>query len=93
MRSAIEAMCYGSTDCFYKMLLEGFTKEEGTFKLEVAGGPSMWKRPIPYRLGLQTQLQSQELYLDVLISIPLFFISVSMSTMVWIYQVTLVHIE
>lgn len=49
MRSATEAMFNGSTGCLHKMLLEGFTKEEGTFKSEVAGGPSVWKRPISHR--------------------------------------------
>lgn len=33
----------------YRMLLEGFTEEVVAYKLEVAGGPSIWKRPISDR--------------------------------------------
>lgn len=45
----MEAMFYGSTSCLYSMLLERFTKEVVAYKLEVAGGPSIWKRPISDR--------------------------------------------
>ena len=36
-------------NCVYGMILKGFTKEEMAFKLEDAGGPSTWRRPISDR--------------------------------------------
>lgn len=42
----MEAMSKGAQNCGWGMILEGFTKEEMVFKLDYAGGPSIWRRPI-----------------------------------------------
>lgn len=84
MRSEIETTCYGSTEKLfiqYRMISEGFTKEERSFKLEDAGVPSIWRRLISDReLMVESGIDPRfsDFYSIVLLS-------VSVSVMVWVF--------
>lgn len=66
------------------MVLEGFIKEEVRFKLEDASQSSIWRRPIAERWLMVDP--------GIVPRSSDFFINVSVSMMVWVYQMVSVLI-